>query len=206
MSTKSAQTRRSVSISGKLYEALRSYGKPLDLSMSEIIEEEMRRFLKMPSRADQVSVAKVKEVEKTPEAKQVVAVPVKKPAIKPAPEPKPVRMDKPWVKAGFKTREEWRADQRKKPKPPTDLEFNKMVDEKLEEKKVRHTPSFSPFYNKKPKRQALDPALNPRGVIEPPKVLEKPDTSKFDEWEREQPKAKVESIEKRVPQSNIVLL
>lgn len=46
----SKQTRRSVSISGELYKAMKSYCEKNDRSASDFVETEMRRVLKLPQR------------------------------------------------------------------------------------------------------------------------------------------------------------
>jgi hypothetical protein len=224
------QTRRSVSMSGDLYDALRAYGVKNVQSMSDIVETEMRKFVGLPPREI------LRPVKHHPFA-PVRVTPVEK-GLKvefpdlPAPVSEVLQLKvKPWHAAGFATRDGWRASRRegkptatkgeepesvelaaepedvaevepvKEPVPEyvSDLGFRKML-----QKKDRNPSTFSPFYAKPPKKKVPEPQAI---IAEPPKVMEKPDPARFEEWVAEQPRDKVEVPISRLPQaSNIVLL
>jgi len=200
MSSKSVQTRRSVSMSGELYEALDVYSRTSGRSKSDVVEEEVRRFLKMPPRS-----AGTPPTPKQPAKRTATPKPHGKPY---NPSPDKPKSDHPWIAAGYKSREQYRNAKRSgtaKPSPKprknfnsektTDAEFGKMVSKRVP------PGSYSPFYRKAPKKKEETPA--PAQRSEPPP--KKPDIKTFEAWEKknQQPREKVAG-EKKL-NSNVVL-
>lgn len=172
-----AQTRRSVSITGDLYQALRSYCQKADRSMSDLVEENMRSVVSMPQRnAASRAVASPTISPNTPESVGL-----------------DLASDKPWKRAGYATRSEWRAAKKS----------SKVVEKKensLSFPAKKPAPRPAPLSLPKPKPTATKPAQ-----AAPPAPIQKTDPARFEEWAKAQPRAKVDPGPKRIPTSNVVL-